>query len=1154
MAPQQGLRVRLSNKRHGVRSLAIPSAKGTGGMGTKKWWRRRSARVVIASLILGGLGLTPARASTGGTITGTVTDPSGHPIANTCVAAHNTTNYGGPSVATDSSGRYALTGVPADTYRLAFGCYGGPWLTSWYDGGYDDHQANQITVADGSVLSGINATLILGGTVAGTVADDLGAPAASVRVSVVRAGHSYSTVSNSDGRFTISGLRPGVYKARLDTDYSWWHGSDQESAESFVVASGRTVSGISFASPRPGSISGTITGPDGQPLTGACVTAFRASPPETFGQGWATSDAIGGFRMDVPAGSYQVAADDCANHTLGWTFHGETADRSAAAVMTVSPGEAAGPADIQMLAGAAMSGTITAEATGAPVPDACVSVWQGPTYYGHDTTTDADGHYRLSGLASGAYGVYVSPCGDQDLVAHLFENSVTLTPGTEVAGVDFAMAASGTITGVVTDDTGAPVAGACVQAGAGEASFFAQADDAGRYAVRQLETGSYGVSFSGCGATQYANQWYAGKPSVATADQVAVTAGQVTDGIDASLQPARKITGTITDAGGHPLAGACVQAYAGSGEGAKVGWDNFSDGTGRYSVEHVGAGSYQLLIADCSGGRRFDPAWYGGGGDRSTAVSVSVGSTDVGGLDITVAPIAPIVEGITATAGYSGGGDVVAIVGNGLGETSSVRFGDTPATSFTRISRDEVDAVAPAGAPGTVDVTVTTPVGTSATSAADRYTYLPKPVVTGLSPNHGPRAGGTSVTISGTGFAAVSAVSFGPTAATSFVVVSDSEIDATAPAGPLTSGTVDVHVTAPSGTSDTTPAGTFTYDAPIPTVTDLSPSKGPEAGGTTVTVVGAGFTGATAVTFGSVPASWFSVQSDTTLQAGIPAGTGSVSVAVTTAGGTSAPSSSSQYGYVPRPTVASVSPNRGAAAGGTNVVITGSGFSTVSAVKFGGAGAQWFWVVNDNTLYANAPAGTGVVHVSVQYPYGWSLTSAADLFTYRPAPTITALSPASGPVSGGTVVTMTGTSLGDASSVVVGGRTADYQVISEEQIQFTTPSSSAGNANVVVTTTGGSASAPFRFMGPPVIWSLSPNHGLFLTGTTVTIHGLDMDGATAVLFGTTPAASFVVNDSGTITAVAPRQLPGTVDVRVTTPLGQSATTAADRYTYDLAPL
>src|SRR3989441_1077480 len=121
-------------------------------------------------------------------------------------------------------------------------------------------------------------------------------------------------------------------------------------------------------------------------------------------------------------------------------------------------------------------------------------------------------------------------------------------------------------------------------------------------------------------------------------------------------------------------------------------------------------------------------------------------------------------------------------------------------------------APAPAGPAGPVDVTVATPAGTSATSGADQFTYVPPvaaPTVTGVSPASGSTAGGTSVVITGTGFTGASAVKFGSVSATAFTPNSATQITATAPAG--AAGTVDITVATSGGTSAVTNADHFTY-------------------------------------------------------------------------------------------------------------------------------------------------------------------------------------------------------------------------------------------------------------------------------------------------------------------------------------------------------
>jgi hypothetical protein len=121
-----------------------------------------------------------------------------------------------------------------------------------------------------------------------------------------------------------------------------------------------------------------------------------------------------------------------------------------------------------------------------------------------------------------------------------------------------------------------------------------------------------------------------------------------------------------------------------------------------------------------------------------------------------------------------------------------------------------ITAVTPSRAStGTVAVRVVTPYGAVNAPTAERFTYAAVPTVTSLSPTSGPAAGGTNVTINGSGFTGATAVSFGSVAATSFTVVSSTRITARTPA--QTAGVVTVSVTTPGGTSAAGTGARFTY-------------------------------------------------------------------------------------------------------------------------------------------------------------------------------------------------------------------------------------------------------------------------------------------------------------------------------------------------------
>lgn len=248
-------------------------------------------------------------------------------------------------------------------------------------------------------------------------------------------------------------------------------------------------------------------------------------------------------------------------------------------------------------------------------------------------------------------------------------------------------------------------------------------------------------------------------------------------------------------------------------------------------------------------------------------------------------------NGVSPNTGSTSGGTSVTITGSGFtGVTTGVTFGGT-AASFTVNSLSQITATTPAHAAGTVDVAVTTGVGTATATAA--FTYLPPPTVTGIAPNKGSTVGGMPVVITGTNFTGATLVNFGARSA-SFTVTTATQITATSPAG--NAGAVDVTVTAPGGTSSTNAADRFTYFAP-PTVTSITPNNGPLGGATAVTITGTNFTGATTVKFGSNTTT-FTVSSATQIAANSPAGSaGIVDVTVTTPGGTSATSASDHFTY-----------------------------------------------------------------------------------------------------------------------------------------------------------------------------------------------------------------------------------------------------------------
>jgi hypothetical protein len=250
------------------------------------------------------------------------------------------------------------------------------------------------------------------------------------------------------------------------------------------------------------------------------------------------------------------------------------------------------------------------------------------------------------------------------------------------------------------------------------------------------------------------------------------------------------------------------------------------------------------------------------------------------------------------------------------------------------------------------------------------------PVIDSLSPAEGPEAGATDVTITGQNFAAGATVQFGTADATAVNVVSATQITCKSPAG---TGTVDVKVTVDGKTSN---AKSFTYIAAAvdPVIDSLSPTEGPEAGSTDVTITGQNFVAGATVTFGTADATAINVVSATQITCKSPAGTGTVDVKVTVDAKTSNAKSFTYIAAAVDPVIDSLSPTEGPEAGSTDVTITGQNFAAGATVQFGTADATAIIVVSATQITCKSPAGTGTVDVKVTVD---GKTSNAKQFTYK---------------------------------------------------------------------------------------------------------------------------------------------------------------------------
>ena len=269
----------------------------------------------------------------------------------------------------------------------------------------------------------------------------------------------------------------------------------------------------------------------------------------------------------------------------------------------------------------------------------------------------------------------------------------------------------------------------------------------------------------------------------------------------------------------------------------------------------------------------------------------------------------------------------------------------------------------------------------------------------------------------------------------------------------------------------------------VPTVSAVSPNTGPTSGGTAITITGTGFVTGATVKIGqgsgagptAIAATNVKIASPTEITAvtGGGAKAGTWNLFVVTSGGTSVANSGDDFTYNPVPTVSAVSPNTGPTSGGTAITITGTGFVTGATVKIGqGSGAGPTAIAATNVKVASPTEITAVTGGGAKAGT-WSLfvvtsggTGIGYLdFTYNPVPTVSAVSPNTGPTSGGTAITITGTGFVTGATVKIGqGSGAGPTAIAATNVKVASPTeitavtgggAKAGTWSLFVVTSGG---------------------------------------------------------------------------------------------------
>ncbi|MDD1690621.1 MAG: IPT/TIG domain-containing protein [Methanoregula sp.] len=361
------------------------------------------------------------------------------------------------------------------------------------------------------------------------------------------------------------------------------------------------------------------------------------------------------------------------------------------------------------------------------------------------------------------------------------------------------------------------------------------------------------------------------------------------------------------------------------------------------------------------------------------------------------------------------------------------------------------------------------------------------PVIYSISPSGGPLAGGTPVTITGSGFTGTTDVRFGEISGTGLNIFNDTQLTITTP--PHDAASVFISITTPAGTGmSPDPATMYNYEEfPLPRLSGISPDSGPMNGGTVVTITGSGFSGTEYVYFGKygvIP----TITDDSHLRVTtLYSPPGLVPVSIKNAHGTGSSAGPSTMFLVeyPLPDLYNISPTSGFTTGGTVVLVRGSGFSGATNVSFGRNNGTGLEVINDTLLTVISPPGpAGIAALSVINPaHAGSSSESRSMFRYDiPFPRLENISPSSGSMDGGTVVTLTGSGFTGTTDVVFGEKPGTgLKVINDNQLTIITPASALGSFPLTITNAygkGGSSGSSTSFQ-----YVIAPDTTTTATGT-----------------------------------------------------------------------
>jgi 5-hydroxyisourate hydrolase-like protein (transthyretin family) len=578
---------------------------------------------------------------------GTVTNNSATPLAGISVNFYRINDNTAQreylfSRATAADGTYSIGGLPAGAFLVEFADYNPEttYAREYYNGKPTIEAADPVDVQEGQNVTDIDASLELAGQITGTVtADGSGTPLPFISVTLYRwneVGLSWSYTSsvssNLSGSYTAQGLVPGDYRITFYDFAGNYLGESYNDkatfdlADSLAVAAGAVLNGINAALAVASRIDGTVTEEGtGTPLPDVSVYAYRVNPGNMLQYASsATTNASGNYSVGgLSAGTYRIEFVEEGGLHLREVYQ-NVADLSNGTDIPVAAASTTPGVDAALAAGGRISGMVSSAVNSQPLAGIDMNFYRfdgaGWPYQGY-ATTDSAGNYTSSAMPAGQYRVEFADWSSQyrseyyDNVTNFDDAaSVTVdllqTTGSINAALGLTGQAGG-ITGTITDaGTSLPLPGIFAYAyrydsGLARYEFQAEAssDSAGNYALENLPPGDYRVRFSDRTHGLYAQQFYPGVATLSSAWDLNLGVDDTVGGIDASMQQAQTVSGTVLNESSDGIEG--VHVYLRRWEPVNNDWffvnatETLADGT--YSLNGLAEGTYRIEFAPVAG-------------------------------------------------------------------------------------------------------------------------------------------------------------------------------------------------------------------------------------------------------------------------------------------------------------------------------------------------------------------------------------------------------------------------------------------------------------------------------------------------------------------------------------------------------------------------